>query len=112
MKLGEHVVQGDLLIVRVAACPTKGIQKELNGVIMEGETTGHKHRMTSGQVLLIENSSECEQYIPKKHLREAHAFVQLEEPAELVHEDHNTIHLGVGTYLVIRQRESTHLVND
>lgn len=81
--------QGDLLIKKVDALP-KDVKARGGTVLAEGEATGHKHKLTTGA--LFES--------PQGAL-----FFTLDAPAELVHEEHNTLTFEPGTYEVVRQRE-------
>lgn len=96
MEIGEFVRQGDLGIMKIAEIP-KGLKLEQrrNNILLEGEATGHHHKATAGQLLVYKEKA------PKNEI----GFLQLEEPAEIVHEEHNLIKLGVGVYRIFRQRE-------
>jgi hypothetical protein len=85
--------QGDLLIRRIESLPSSKATVKANGVLVEGETTGHAHRvedLTKAEVLEIGEGL---------YLRVDEAGVRI------VHEDHGPIVLEPGTYEVIRQRE-------
>lgn len=79
---------GDLLLERIDSIP-KAAKKRNSDVILEGEATGHAHRLIGGAVLDLEGQ----------------AFVTVPKTATVVHEEHNTITLPPGDYAVIRQRE-------
>ena len=96
--------QGDILLVEVVEIP-KNIKKRDTRVIVEGEMTGHAHRMINGEVF---DSL-------------ASVFVVASNDARLVHDEHGPINILPGTYQVIRQREyepresesrSTRIVSD
>lgn len=80
--------QGDLFIQEVSEIPT-GVKKILSGIVLLGESTGHSHRLVDGQVLTKGQAM----------------FLQVNKKAQLVHEEHKTIDLPKGMYVVIRQRE-------
>lgn len=80
---------GDLLLTRVDSIPTKA-QKTVTNILQEGEVTGHKHRLR-GQSQIYELEDQ--------------KYVQVEEPTELMHEDHDTIVLERGTYVLEHERE-------
>jgi len=77
---------GDVLIVKTSEI--RGKPKKLDHlIVMEGEITGHHHRLV-GDVVLYEDLQ-----------------FEVNSPAELTHEEHNTIQIPPGTYEVVRQRE-------
>jgi len=81
--------QGDILITAIDQLP-KGLKQVISGVILEGESTGHKHRIVGGE-LFKDNSGEM--------------FLNVSSKAQIVHEEHNTLTLKKGSYAVIRQKE-------
>ena len=80
--------QGDVLLVETEK-PTGALQPRKDGVVLEGEITGHSHRLTAGAVLDGPRGP----------------FVRADKGTELVHEEHATITIPEGWYRVIRQRE-------
>lgn len=86
--------QGDLLIEKVATIP-KG--KKSSKVLAEGETTGHKHQL-KGHVQVLEYEKE--------------KYFNVEQTAQLVHEEHQKLELEPGQYKVSRQREYSYLNNN
>jgi hypothetical protein len=83
--------QGDLLIVKCESLPTaEELTERKNNVILEGEVTGHSHRLASGRVL--------------EHVQ-GRLFLEVLTATQLVHEEHGKIDLEPGYYEVIRQRE-------
>ena len=86
--------QGDILISTVEAVP-RGAVRRGDGVIAEGELTGHSHR--------IENTAGAELL---EH-RGALYLRVLAEKARVVHQEHGPITLPRGAYAVWRQREYT-----
>lgn len=83
--------QGDLLITQVDSIP-KGLKERKSLVLVYGEATGHAHRLTNGKV-----------FEGKDNL----LYLMLNKGADLVHEEHKTISLKKGKYMVIRQKEYT-----
>jgi hypothetical protein len=81
--------QGDLLFIKQEALPADLVARE-SRVIVEGESTGHAHRLTSGTVLDGQHGA---------------IWLDLDTTAEVVHEEHGAITLDPGPWLVIRQRE-------
>lgn len=91
--------QGDVLIRRVAEIPKKlvAIPKDRGRTILAyGEVTGHAHAVEGEVEFLAADVAELER-----------AFLRVldEEGADVVHEEHDTIHLPAGDYEVRRQRE-------
>ena len=84
--------QGDLLFVRQEARPEGELATRPGMVIVEGEATGHAHRLTAGAILEAPDGS---------------LYLDLAETARVVHEEHDALTLGPGVWLVVRQREYT-----
>ena len=81
--------QGDVLFVKIAELPEETLVQRKSRVIVEGESTGHAHRLTIGAILE----------------GRAGIYLKADKPTEVVHEEHNTIALEPGYWQVIRQRE-------
>jgi hypothetical protein len=87
--------QGDVLFVERLCVPTGVKRIRKNGEILEGEATGHIHRvaqecLASAEVFEVENG----------------LFMTVSEDGiSIVHPDHNTLVLPPGNYEIIRQRE-------
>ncbi len=85
--------QGDVLIRKIDSLPKQMAVKRASGHILEGEATGHIHRLeevTQAEVLEIENGL---------YLRVG------AEGVRIIHEEHAPISLSPGNYEVVRQRE-------
>lgn len=89
--------QGDVLVV--PAAPTKhGVKvQRARGrlVLAEGETTGHAHAILDRGADLYEIEGETDRFLR----------VLAEGGVSLVHEEHATLTLPRGDYIVRRQRE-------
>jgi hypothetical protein len=83
--------QGDLLIVKVETLPQR-LSKRKGHIILEGEVTGHSHRLATGRIL-----------------EDAQGMLWLEvlKATQIVHQEHHAITLEPGYYQVVRQREYT-----
>lgn len=79
---------GDLLLESVNEIPEGSIKRETN-VILGGTATGHAHKLVNGIIFDKEGTT----------------YLQAQNEARIVHDEHNTIELPVGNYVVIRQRE-------
>ena len=84
---------GDVFLRRVKAIPEGAARQERQGdvALAAGEVTGHAHRIATPGVSLWHAGTQ--------------RYIQVEEPADLTHEEHGTITLPPGVYEVIRQRE-------
>jgi hypothetical protein len=92
------VRQGDVLLVPVESLPPGGKHEESGSrfVLAEGEATGHAH-VVEGRSRLVRTQRGLGAPIQ--------TFVVVEEPAALVHDEHDPIALSPGPYEVRRQRE-------
>ena len=85
--------QGDVLLRKINQLPKGKRTKRISGEVLEGEATGHIHRireLEQAEVLEIGNG----------------LFVSVgEDGVSLVHEEHKTIELPPGDYEITRQRE-------
>ena len=85
--------QGDVLMRRINSLPQKKAVKRASGHILEGEATGHIHRvedLATAEVLEVGDGL---------YLRVG------PEGARIIHEEHNPISLPPGDYEIVRQRE-------
>jgi hypothetical protein len=85
--------QGDLLIRRIGSLPQQGLTKLDTKILAEGEATGHQHRLTLKTAQLFRDDANQRRYL------------SIEEPTQLVHEEHKPITIEEGTYVVIQERE-------
>lgn len=85
--------QGDVLFKAIAALPKGESKKRPTGHILEGEKTGHIHRVAEldqADVLEINNG----------------LYLNVtENGVSIVHEEHKTLDLPAGGYEIVRQRE-------
>ena len=81
--------QGDVLFVKVADLPAELVERK-SDVLVEGEATGHAHRLTEGQAW---------------QTQEGVLFLSAVTGSKIVHEEHAPIELEPGYWQVIRQRE-------
>lgn len=86
--------QGDVLFKQVKAIPKGEQKKRPTGHILEGEATGHIHRVAeleAAEVLEVGDG--------------LYLNVSAEGGVSIVHEEHDTLTLPAGNYEVVRQRE-------
>ena len=106
--------QGDVLVVGVQS---KNEMKTLFGralaftkksdfVLAEGEVTGHSH-VLKGECDVIEDREASDNVVTDVAWGQFVARIVVAEEAELVHEEHDTITIPPGEYIVVRQREYT-----
>lgn len=99
--------QGDVLITPLDKAPSlKNFRKAKRDprrriVLAEGEVTGHAHAIRSRNATLFVADSLA----PANEFNPDQAFLEVEKPAQVEHEEHDTINLKPGWYEVRRQRE-------
>ena len=91
MKNVEMARQGDLLFVR-SRIP-EGATEIKDGVLARGEATGHTHRVRPGTAVAMMVGLVA--YV--RALQDQEAYID--------HEEHNTVILPTGDWIVRRQRE-------
>jgi len=89
----EMCRQGDLLFKRIKKIPEEAKEKR-DGIIAEGETTGHKHQLRPGTQAALLVAANV-------------AYIHAIHQAYVDHQEHETIDLPPGDYCVKRQREFT-----
>ena len=95
------VRQGDVLLVPVEELPARRLERVVEGpriVLAEGEATGHAH-VVLGKARLVHSTNAPSWSDPGL------THLVVEEPASLVHDEHEAIGLAPGVYQVRRQRE-------
>ena len=86
--------QGDVLFKEVKEIPEGGKARK-SGRILEGEATGHIHRVAEAQLAEAE-VLDCGVGL----------FMRVTgDSVSIVHEEHNPICLPAGNYEIVRQRE-------
>lgn len=117
--MNKHYRHGDILLIKIDELPKNMKFKTKKGkVILEGEITGHAHRL-KGNVRILEVAEKIANNpsgvwdgkrlvanIPTVEPKsQVVGYALVKELTELIHEEHNTITLPVGTYEIRRQRE-------
>ena len=90
----NSVAQGDVLLVEGGEIPMAAKVRK-DGVVAEGEATGHHHRVT-GDVAFYENP------VPDIHV--AGWVVAGPLGGQLVHEEHGAIEVAPGTTWTVRRQ--------
>lgn len=81
---------GDVTIKPVKSAP-KGARRRQGNTLMEGETTGHTHKVTEGEFDLVTKGGVL--------------YFVARTPCVVTHEEHKPIAVPQGTYKVGRVRE-------
>lgn len=117
---GKHpriMRQGDVLTILVASLPAtlSPRKRTRRGIVLaEGEVTGHAHTIAAKDVVHFDATDAtraAEQLLAsvglKVELGREHAPTFLEVPtgATIRHQEHASIELAPGKYVVVRQRE-------
>lgn len=102
------IVQGDIIFVRVKEIP-KDAKIKQDGVIAEGEQSGHFHKLKT--VVAVKEGTRTEE-IEKMtdglvYEKNGDLFVKANAPTTIVHNEHNPVVLPKGTYKIKRTREYT-----
>jgi hypothetical protein len=88
--------QGDVLFQQVKAIPKGEAKKRGGGHILEGEATGHVHRVAEPELA----GAEVLEIGDGLFVR-----VSAEGGVSVIHEEHAPVTLPAGNYEVVRQRE-------
>nr|MDO8118730.1 hypothetical protein [Candidatus Sigynarchaeota archaeon] len=80
--------QGDVLLIEVLEIPEPSIRL-CTRIVLEGEATGHAHRITSGSIYQASDDM----------------YIDAQKGTTLVHDEHGPIELEPGFYRVVRQIE-------
>ena len=89
-----QIYQGDVMIERIASLPSGTRKVRTNGLLAEGEATGHHHSVAvldAAEVLEIGDG--------------LYLNVTAEGGVSIVHQEHDAVHVDPGIYRVVRQRE-------
>ena len=89
-KNGKIFRHGDLLIREITEFPKKLKRISQNGVLAEGEVTGHLHRL-EGKHEIYDGMSE--------------KFFEAFEENKLTHDEHKMLKIPKGKYIVLNERE-------
>ena len=116
--IDKHYRPGDILFIKIDKLPDIKLKKKKGNIILKGELSGHAHRLRGNAKILevaeriandpyrvwdgqrlVANTIRIE---PKSQVI---GYAVVKEPTELIHEEHPTITLPIGTYEIRRQRE-------
>jgi len=85
--------QGDVFLMEVNTLPSSATPEAASEkiVLAYGEVTGHSHSVRMEDAKLYRHNED--------------SYLVVENQANLIHEEHDTIALPAGIYKVVRQRE-------
>jgi len=109
--------QGDVLLVKVKQIP-KDAKPRKSNIIVEGEASGHAHRIVNGTILETKNSFNTVNNLVEKEIipeslgkklqnETSLMWIKASTGAKLVHEEHGIIEIEIAFYIVSRQREGS-----
>jgi len=101
MKEQQQIQQGDVLFQRIRKLPENARPMILNArtrsvALIEGETTGHAHRLQDCQQVRLFHNEDC-------------LFAHVAKSADVVHEEHQTVQLPPGIWQIDQVREFDYL---
>jgi len=103
------VRHGDVIIRPLEMTSLQKIPTEAkdsgNMVVMHGES-GNTHMIKNGQVLLLESPIEIQ--IPSG-TKQVEKFLHIPQDTIITHEEHPTLTVKAGDYLVLQEREMDHM---
>lgn len=98
--------QGDLLLIPIDEIPTGATplpRERGRTVLAHGEVTGHHHAILDERAELL--APDGSEFVSIDEAAELYLLVHGDKTVGLVHEEHATIEVEPGAYLVRRQRE-------
>lgn len=122
--MDKHYRQGDVLLIKIDELPPLRFKTKKDKVILEGEVTGHAHKL-EGEAKILEVAERIANatfgspsIVWDRDTLTAHmdtsatepksqvvGYAVVDSPAELTHEEHKTITIPAGIYQIRRQRE-------
>tara|TARA_B100000586_G_scaffold135127_1_gene97780 strand:+ start:126 stop:473 length:348 start_codon:yes stop_codon:yes gene_type:complete len=88
---------GDLLIKQIDHIPLSA-QRLSTSIIAEGEVTGHNHKLYGSHQVYGTHSSQNWRIIEP-------TYFQAKEEISLKHQEHNTLKISKGNYVILHERE-------
>lgn len=92
MKQYQH---GDVLIQQVRGLPKGAKRRKFNGVLVDGEHTGHAHRIAVKDADVWELDGQI--------------YLEMKSPSPITHEEHKPIDIPEGIYQIGRVKEYDYL---
>lgn len=104
---GGYYQQGDVLLHRESIPKRKKLEATADPILQYGEHTGHKHKL-----MFMHDTRHGSSIAPSFKILTEKAtgtrYLKVEEPADLVHEEHRTITIPPGEYRIGIVREYDH----
>jgi len=103
--------QGDVLLIKINELPKDvKFKTRKDKIILKGEVTGHAHRFKGNTKILevaerISTLDYSAQRVIDPSESQVIGYAIVDKPAQLTHEEHNTITIPAGIYEIRRQRE-------
>lgn len=91
-----YIQQGDVLIKRIEKFDEKRMEKKIGGVLQEGETTGHAHRLSGDGFTIFQEPTTKQR------------FLRVVKTTPLTHEEHKEFDIPPGDYVIDIVREYDH----
>ena len=88
---------GDLLLKQVDKIPESATPMKTN-IIAEGEVTGHNHKLYGSHQVYGTHSSQNWRIIEP-------TYFQAKEDISLKHQEHSTLKISKGNYVIVHERE-------
>jgi hypothetical protein len=85
---------GDIVIKEITEFP-KNLKRINNPILAYGEATGHHHKLVK----------EAENQFSVLEDNAGNKYLQINEPTDLVHQEHKTITIEKGLYFISHERE-------
>jgi len=105
----SHIIRhGDVDIIPISQTSLKTIPdgtKTIGKIVMHGES-GNKHLIQHGQVLLLKNPIDVE---IKAGSVQVEKFLHIPQNTTISHEEHQTLEIPKGDYVVLQEYEMDHL---
>ena len=98
--------QGDIIFRKVNSIPRGAKRiKDFPIIVAQGETTGHAHKVLEEVKAFLDERENTRDEDGRK-------VMYLEGPATVVHEEHGTVNLPEGIYMVDHVKEYDHFLEE
>ena len=108
--INKPIRHGDVDIIPLSMTSLKSIPSDAyispdGKTVMHGES-GHQHKLQSGQVLVLNEPVEVQTEMGTEH---AAKFLHVPQTTTIRHEEHTTLQIPKGNYVVLQEREMDHM---
>jgi hypothetical protein len=94
------------------------LRRSVGKVIQRGEVTGHAHRISEGEAVILEQYEEAwergrDRFMDVQGKREVLTarFLEVKTPTTITHEEHGPVTLTPGLYEILQAREFDYAAN-